>query len=31
VFGRPITGAADPGAAAAAIGASLRKVSVPSN
>ncbi len=31
VIGRPITGAADPGAAAAAIGASLRKVSVPSN
>ena len=31
VIGRPITGAADPGAAAAAIGASLRKVSVASN
>jgi orotidine-5'-phosphate decarboxylase len=31
VIGRPINGAADPGAAAAAIGASLRKVSVPSN
>jgi orotidine-5'-phosphate decarboxylase len=31
VIGRPITGAADPGAAAAANGASLRKVSVPSN
>jgi orotidine-5'-phosphate decarboxylase len=31
VIGRPITGAADPGAAAAAIGASLRKVSVPSH
>jgi orotidine-5'-phosphate decarboxylase len=31
VIGRPITGAADPGAAAAATGASLRKVSVPSN
>jgi orotidine-5'-phosphate decarboxylase len=31
VIGRPITGAADPGAAAAAIAASLRKVSVPSN
>jgi orotidine-5'-phosphate decarboxylase len=31
VIGRPFTGAADPGAAAAAIGASLRKVSVPSN
>ena len=31
VIGRPITSAADPGAAAAAIGASLRKVSVPSN
>jgi orotidine-5'-phosphate decarboxylase len=31
VIGRPITGAADPGAAAAAIGASLRRVSVPSN
>jgi orotidine-5'-phosphate decarboxylase len=31
VIGRPITGAADPGAAAAAIGASLRKVSVPAN
>ncbi len=31
VIGRPITGAADPGAAAAAIGASLWKVSVPSN
>jgi len=30
VIGRPITGAADPGAAAAAIGASLRKVSVAS-
>jgi orotidine-5'-phosphate decarboxylase len=31
VIGRPITGAADPGAAAAAIGASLRKVSMASN
>jgi orotidine-5'-phosphate decarboxylase len=31
VIGRPITGAADPGAAAAAIGASLRKVSLASN
>ena len=31
VIGRPITGAADPGAAAAAIGASLRKISVASN
>jgi orotidine-5'-phosphate decarboxylase len=31
VIGRPITGAADPGAAAAAIGASLRKISVTSN
>ena len=31
VIGRPITGAADPGAAASAIGASLRKISVPSN
>jgi orotidine-5'-phosphate decarboxylase len=28
VIGRPITGAADPGAAAAAIGASLRKAAV---
>jgi len=31
VIGRPITGAADPGAAAAAIGASLRKISVASS
>jgi orotidine-5'-phosphate decarboxylase len=31
VIGRPITGAADPGAAAAAIGASLRRVSVASS
>ena len=31
VIGRPITGAADPGAAAAAIGASLRRISVTSN
>jgi orotidine-5'-phosphate decarboxylase len=31
VIGRPITGAADPGAAAAAIGASLRRISVASN
>jgi orotidine-5'-phosphate decarboxylase len=31
VIGRPITAAADPGAAAAAIGASLRKISVTSN
>ncbi len=31
VIGRPITGAADPGAAAAAIGASLRKASVASD
>jgi orotidine-5'-phosphate decarboxylase len=30
VIGRPITDAADPGAAAAAIGASLRKVTAPS-
>ena len=30
VIGRPITGAADPGAAAAAIGASLRKIAVTS-
>ncbi len=30
VIGRPITDAADPGAAAAAIGASLRKVTVAS-
>jgi orotidine-5'-phosphate decarboxylase len=31
VIGRPITGAADPGAAAAAIGASLRKIAVTSD
>jgi len=31
VIGRPITGAADPGAAAAAIGASLRKIAVASS
>jgi orotidine-5'-phosphate decarboxylase len=31
VIGRPITGAADPGAAAAAIGASLRRVSLARN
>jgi orotidine-5'-phosphate decarboxylase len=31
VIGRPITGAADPGAAAAAIGASLRRIAVASS